>query len=167
MVEEAQAQRAPAESIVDRFARRYTPVVVALAAAVAFVPPSVRRLVRHLVLPRTGAADHQLPLRASVISTPVSILAALARATQRGVLIKGGAYLEQMAGLKAVAFDKTGTLTLGRPQVTDVVPLNGGSPEQRAGAGRRRRALQRAPARAGHRGRARHAGRARTMSCSG
>jgi len=129
MVEEAQAQRAPAETIVDRFASKYTPVVVALAAAVAFVPPLLGASFDTWFYRGLALLIISCPC-ALVISTPVSILAALARATRSGVLIKGGAYLEQMAGIKAVAFDKTGTLTLGRPQVTDVVPLNGASAEQ-------------------------------------
>ena len=126
MVEEAQAQRAPAETIVDRFASKYTPVVVALAAAVAFVPPLLGASFDTWFYRGLALLIISCPC-ALVISTPVSILAALARATKNGVLIKGGAYLEQMAGLKAIAFDKTGTLTLGHPQVTDVVPLNGAS----------------------------------------
>ncbi|NLE22662.1 MAG: cation-translocating P-type ATPase [Actinobacteria bacterium] len=129
MVEEAQAQRAPAESIVDRFASRYTPVVVALAAAVAFVPPLFGASFDTWFYRGLALLIISCPC-ALVISTPVSILAALARATRHGVLIKGGAYLERMAGLRAVAFDKTGTLTVGRPQVTDIVPLNGASQEQ-------------------------------------
>ena len=129
MVEEAQAQRAPAETIVDRFASKYTPVVVALAAAVAFIPPLLGASFDTWFYRGLALLIISCPC-ALVISTPVSILAALARATRNGVLIKGGAYLEQMAGIKAVAFDKTGTLTLGRPQVTDVVPLNGASTER-------------------------------------
>ena len=127
MVEEAQAQRAPAETIVDRFASRYTPVVVALAAAVAFIPPLLGASFDTWFYRGLALLIISCPC-ALVISTPVSILAALARATRNGVLIKGGAYLEQMAGIKAIAFDKTGTLTRGRPAVTDVVPLNGASP---------------------------------------
>ena len=124
MVEEAQAQRAPAETIVDRFASKYTPVVVALAAAVAFIPPLLGASFDTWFYRGLALLIISCPC-ALVISTPVSILAALARATKNGVLIKGGAYLEQMAGIKAVAFDKTGTLTVGRPQVTDIVALNG------------------------------------------
>jgi Zn2+/Cd2+-exporting ATPase len=124
MVEEAQAQRAPAETIVDRFASKYTPVVVALAAAVAFIPPLLGASFDTWFYRGLALLIISCPC-ALVISTPVSILAALARATKNGVLIKGGAYLEQMAGIKAVALDKTGTLTVGRPQVTDVVALGG------------------------------------------
>jgi Zn2+/Cd2+-exporting ATPase len=124
MVEEAQAQRAPAETIVDRFASKYTPVVVVLAAAVAFVPPLLGASFDTWFYRGLALLIISCPC-ALVISTPVSVLAALARATRNGVLIKGGAYLEQMSGIKAVAFDKTGTLTVGRPQVTDVVALNG------------------------------------------
>jgi len=124
MVEDAQAQRAPMQSTVDRFAARYTPIVVALAAAVAFVPPLLGASFDTWFYRGLALLIISCPC-ALVISTPVSILAALTRATRNGVLIKGGVHLERMAGVKAVAFDKTGTLTLGAPRVTDVVALRG------------------------------------------
>jgi len=125
MVGEAQLKRAPAEQWVEKFAYIYTPAVMVLAVVVLFLPPLVFAqewatwFYRSLVLLVIACPC------ALVISTPVSIVAALAAAARNGVLVKGGAYIEGPATLKAVAIDKTGTLTTGRPAVVEVIPLNG------------------------------------------
>jgi Zn2+/Cd2+-exporting ATPase len=124
LVEEAQAQRAPVQSVVDRFASRYTPAVVAFAVLVAVVPPALGAPLSTWVYRALALLIISCPC-ALVISTPVSILAALTSATRRGVLVKGGAYLEQAAHVKVVALDKTGTITAGRPAVAEIVALDG------------------------------------------
>lgn len=129
MVGEAHSRRAPSEQWVDRFARIYTPAVMALALGLLALPPLAfgapfsEWLYRALVLLVIACPC------ALVISTPVSIVAGLTAAAREGVLVKGGRYLEAPAHLRAVAFDKTGTLTEGRPRVVELVPLDDHSPE--------------------------------------
>jgi len=123
-VQQAQGQRAPTQRFVDNFARYYIPAVVAMAVLVALLPPLLAGaaftpwLYKALVLLVIACPC------ALVISTPVTIVSALASAARHGILIKGGVYLEQGRKLRALALDKTGTITFGRPQVTDVISLN-------------------------------------------
>ncbi|MBT8479682.1 MAG: heavy metal translocating P-type ATPase, partial [Gemmatimonadetes bacterium] len=125
MVGEAQERRAPVEAWVDRFARVYTPAVMVVATATAVLPPLLFAqpwgvwIYKGLVLLVIACPC------ALVISTPVSVVAALAAAARNGVLIKGGVFVEIPARLRAIAMDKTGTITEGRQRVADVVALNG------------------------------------------
>ncbi|KVN97577.1 hypothetical protein WL40_04130 [Burkholderia ubonensis] len=120
-VEEAQGAKAPTQRIVDQFARVYTPIVFAIALLVAVAPPLV-----------AGGAWHEWIYRALVllviacpcalvISTPVTIVSGLAAAARRGILVKGGVYLEEGRKLAWLALDKTGTITHGKPVQTDFV----------------------------------------------
>ncbi len=130
MVEEAQARRAPVEQWVEKFARYYTPAMILLAVAVAVIPPLLfggdwaRWFYDALVILVIACPC------ALVISTPVSIVAALAAAARSGLLIKGGAFLEEAGRIKVVALDKTGTVTHGRPEVQRIIPLNGHRSEE-------------------------------------
>ncbi|BCL76261.1 heavy metal resistance membrane ATPase [Jeongeupia sp. HS-3] len=121
-VEEAQGAKAPTQRFVDQFARVYTPIVFAIALLVAVVPPLLLGgawlawIYKALVLLVIACPC------ALVISTPVTIVSGLAAAARRGILIKGGVYLEEGRKLAWLALDKTGTLTHGKPELTDSAP---------------------------------------------
>jgi len=129
-VQAAQGERAPTQRFVDEFARYYTPIIVILAILIAVMPPL---FFDAEFMPWLYKALITLVIAcpcALVISTPVTVVSGLAAAARRGILIKGGVYLEEGRKLKALALDKTGTLTHGKPIVTDIKELNHLAPEK-------------------------------------
>jgi Cd2+/Zn2+-exporting ATPase len=123
LVEEAQESKAPTERFIDRFSRYYTPAVLVVGALVAIVPPLLfgaawgEWVYKGLAILLIGCPC------ALVISTPAAIAAGLSAGARRGLLIKGGAVLENLGKITMAAFDKTGTLTEGKPKVTDVIAV--------------------------------------------
>ncbi|MFD1254545.1 Lead, cadmium, zinc and mercury-transporting ATPase [Devosia equisanguinis] len=121
LVEEAQESKAPTERFIDRFSRYYTPGVMVVAALIAILPPLLTGqpwdewVYKGLAVLLIGCPC------ALVISTPAAIAAALSAGARRGLLMKGGAVLEQLGKIDMVALDKTGTLTEGKPKVTDII----------------------------------------------
>lgn len=128
-VEEAQARKSTYQRFGEKFGKYYTPAMFLLGVAVALIPPLLfgadwipfiyRGLVVFVVSCSCGIA----------LSVPVAVVAAIANGARKGIVFKGGAYLEVARELKAIAFDKTGTLTIGRPSVTDVISIDGFSDE--------------------------------------
>jgi Cd2+/Zn2+-exporting ATPase len=122
LIEDAQSQKAPSERFVDTFAKYYTPIIMILAILVCLIPGAITGdwstwFYRALVLLVIACPC------ALAISTPVSVVSGLTAMARRGVLIKGGAYLEIVGKLRALAVDKTGTITRGLPEVTEVISL--------------------------------------------
>ena len=130
LVEQAQDNAAPTQQFIDRFSQPYTLTVIGATILAILIPflfgsePFDRTLYRAMTLLVVASPC------ALIISTPASILSAIASAARGGVLFKGGAYLEKAANIDILAFDKTGTLTYGMHQVTDVVALNGHSEKE-------------------------------------
>ncbi|MEX4006720.1 heavy metal translocating P-type ATPase [Neoaquamicrobium sediminum] len=124
LVEEAQETKAPTERFIDRFAKYYTPGVMVVAALIAILPPLLTGADWETWIYRGLAALLIGCPCALVISTPAAIAAALSAGARRGLLMKGGAILENLGKVDSVAFDKTGTLTEGKPKVTDILAID-------------------------------------------
>jgi len=123
LIEDSQRDRAPAQRAIDQFAKWYTPAIVLLATGVALIPPLLFGAPFFDTAAQSGWLYRALALLviacpcALVISAPITVISGITASARRGVLIKGGAHLEALAQIKAVAFDKTGTLTQGKPMV--------------------------------------------------
>jgi Cu+-exporting ATPase len=116
LVEEAEANRADVQRFADKFSGYYLPIVTVIAALTFLISRN----------PLSTAAVLLVACSCSIaLATPVAMLASIGGSAKRGLLIKGGKYLETLARADIVLVDKTGTLTLGQPQITDVIPLNG------------------------------------------
>ena len=121
LVEEAEAAKAPVQRFADRFTAYYIPVVVAVAVATYLLSGSATAAVATVLVACSCAI---------AMATPTTVLAAVGRSARRGIVIKGGRYLEALAKVDTVVMDKTGTLTIGHPEVTDVLPVDGWSEDE-------------------------------------
>ena len=124
MVEEARERKGASERFIERFGKRYSPAVLAVGILVALVPPLLFAAPWTTWVMRATVFIVAAAPCALVISIPITLVAALGTAARRGVLIKGGVYVEALAKIRVIALDKTGTLTHGTPEVTDVVSVS-------------------------------------------
>ncbi len=123
MVEEAEGQQSPTQQLTERFEHVFVPVVLMGTVLFIVIPPLLGVPFEISFLRAMTILVAASPC-ALALGTPATVLAGIAQAARRGVLIKGGAHLENLGRLQAIAFDKTGTITHGKPEITDVVPLN-------------------------------------------
>ncbi len=124
MVSEAEVRKSPTQRFTDRFQRIFVPLVLLLVVGLLFAGIFLDEPFRDSFYRAMAVLVAASPC-ALAIATPSAILSGIARAARGGVLIKGGAPLEELGSLNAMAFDKTGTLTEGRPRITDVIPVGG------------------------------------------
>lgn len=129
MVSEAETQKSPTQRFTDRFERIFVPCVLVLAVLLLFAPFVIDEAFSDSFYRAMAVLVAASPC-ALAIATPSAVLSGVARAARGGVLVKGGAPLENLGSLSAIAFDKTGTLTEGRPRITDIVPTEGVSEEE-------------------------------------
>ena len=129
MVAEAQSQQSPTQRFTQRFTAKFVPAVLIFVALVIVAPPLVGWMTWEESFYRGMLLLVASSPCALAIGTPATVLAGIAQAARSGVLIKGGVHLENLGMVKVMAFDKTGTLTQGKFQITDIIPLNGVSPD--------------------------------------
>lgn len=125
MVEEAQERKGSSERFIERFGKRYSPAVLAIGILMAVLLPLLDAMTWREAITRATVFIVAAAPCALVISIPITLVAALGTGARRGVLIKGGVFVEELAKIRVVALDKTGTITHGAPEVTDVVALPG------------------------------------------